>query len=73
MAGEAWYQSNQTQPEKDQPWYHVLVHDSGSVTYPAESSLEPDESGEPLIHPLLDQFFSGFANGRHQRNTVSWP
>ena len=39
MAGEAWYQSNQTQPEKDQPWYHVLVHGSESITYPAESSL----------------------------------
>jgi len=36
MAGEDWYQSNQTQPEKDQPWYHVLIHGSESITYPAD-------------------------------------
>ncbi len=23
-ADEAWYQSNQTQPDRNQPWYHVL-------------------------------------------------
>ncbi|MDP7177515.1 MAG: heat shock protein HspQ [Verrucomicrobiota bacterium] len=73
MAGEAWYQSNQTQPDKNQPWHHVLVHDSASVTYPAESSLESDDSGEPISHPLLDQFFSEFADGRYQRNDVYWP
>ena len=73
MAGEAWYQSNQTQPEKDQPWYHVLVHGSESITYPAESSLEPEESDEPIAHPLLNRFFSGFEEGRYQRNDVPWP
>ena len=72
MAGEAWYQSNQTQPEKDQPWYHVLVHESGSVTYPAQSSLAPDESGEEIVHPLLDHFFNGFEEGRYKRNDVPW-
>ena len=45
LADEAWYQSNKTQPKKDQPWYHVLVHGGGQLTYPAETSLEPDPSG----------------------------
>ena len=73
MAGETWYQSNQTQPDKDQPWYHVLVHGSESITYPAESSLESEESDEPIAHPLLNQFFSGFEEGRYQRNDAPWP
>ena len=72
-AGEQWYQSNQTQPDRAQPWYHVLVHESGSVTYPAESSLELDDTAEPIVHPLLDQFFGDFADGRYQRNDISWP
>ena len=73
MASEDWYQSNQTQPKKDQPWYHVLVHESESITYPAESSLEPDENDESIAHPLLNRFFSGFEEGRYHRNDVPWP
>ena len=72
-ADENWYQSNNTQPDRDQPWYHVLVHESGSVTYPAQSSLVPDESGEEIVHPLLDYFFNGFEKGRYKRNDVPWP
>ena len=72
-AAEQWYQSNQTQPDRNQPWYHVLVHESGSVTYPAESSLEPDDTAEPIAHPWLDQFFSEFVEGKYHRNKTSWP
>ena len=73
LAEENWYLSNKTQPNKDQPWYHVLVHESGSITYPAESSLEFDESGEQIVHPLLNQFFSGFEEGQYKRNDIPWP
>ena len=73
MADENWYRSNKTQPDRDQPWYHVLVHESGSITYPAESSLALDESDEEIVHPLLEQFFGDFADGRYQRNDISWP
>jgi len=33
------------------------------MTYVAERNLEPDLSGEPLHHPLLTQYFSGFEEG----------
>ncbi|MGY8650060.1 MAG: heat shock protein HspQ [Verrucomicrobiia bacterium] len=72
-ADENWYKSNKTQPKRDQPWYHVLVHESASITYPAESSLEPDDSGEPIVHPMLDQFFSGFEGAQYIRNDIPWP
>ena len=73
LAEENWYKSNNTQPDRNQPWYHVLVHESGSITYPAESSLALDESGEQIVHPLLDQFFSGFEEGQYKRNDIPWP
>ena len=63
---EEWYeQVARSRPPKDQPWYHVLVHDSDTVTYVAERNLEPDPSGEPIDHPLLAQFFEGFRDGRY--------
>jgi heat shock protein HspQ len=66
MAGETWYQSNKTQPNKQQPWYHVLVHDSGGLsTYVAQSNLEPDESGVPIHHPRIGCYFAAFKNGRY--------
>ncbi len=73
QADDRWYQSNQTQPDRDQPWYHILVHDSYQVTYAAEASLVSDDSGEPVVHPLVTKFFSKFENGHYIRNQQPWP
>lgn len=72
QASEIWYQSNQTQPSRDQPWYHVLVDQSNQNTYAAQSNLEPDSSDEPVEHPLLDYFFKGFEDGFYIRNDQPW-
>ena len=65
---EEWYaQMALSQPPRDQPWYHVLVHDASHTTYVAERNLEPDESGDPIRHPLLDHFFDGHDDGRYHR------
>ncbi len=64
-ADDEWYYSNQTQPDRDQPWYHVLVDGSATTSYPAQENLEPDPTGEPIDHPLLDHFFTGFRDGRY--------
>ncbi len=60
QADEEWYQSNQTQPSKDQAWYHLLVDGAQQVTYSAESNLQRDGSGAPIVHPMLNLFFFGF-------------
>lgn len=73
QASDAWYRSNQTQPARHQPWYHVLVDQSGTITYPAQTSLSPDESQKPVVHPLVEVFFSGFVDGRYIRNQQPWP
>ena len=66
QAGEKWYHSNKTQPSREQPWFHVLVHNSGGIsTYVAQSNLESDESGQPIEHPRLECYFSAFEGGRY--------
>ena len=63
---EEWYQLVATsRPPKNKPWYHVLVHDAIHTTYVAERNLEPDDQAEPIKHPMLDQFFSRYENGRY--------
>lgn len=73
LASDFWYQANRTQPDREQPWYQVLVHGSRSVTYAAQTSLRADASGMPVEHPLVFYFFQAFRNGRHVRNTRRWP
>jgi len=72
QAGEPWYRSNRTQPERDQPWYHVLVDGATHTTYAAETSLMADETPIEIRHPLLEHFFSGFRNGFYLRNDRPW-
>lgn len=72
-AADDWYQSNQSQPKRDQPWYHVLVDGSNQTTYAAQSSLMPDPSGTEINHPLIKVFFSEFAGGFYVRNHEAWP
>ena len=71
-AGDTWYQSNKTKPSRDQPWYHVLVHDSGGLsTYVAQENLLPDDSGESVNHPRIDSYFSEFIDGRYRAHSPS--
>jgi len=63
-AADDWYKRNRTQPDRDQPWYNVLV-DGGSETYVAEENLEFDLTGKKITHPVLDQMFFSYHNGRY--------
>lgn len=72
QADKNWYQKNRTQPDRDQPWYHVLVHNSDTITYAAQTSLQEDESTEEIHHPYISVFFSDFKDGRYIRNDRPW-
>jgi heat shock protein HspQ len=64
LGSDEWYDEvARSRPPKDEPWYHVLVHDADNETYVAERNLEPDQTYEPVNHPLLGEFFSGFEQG----------
>ena len=66
MLSDEWYETvARSRPPKDQPWYRVLVHDAIHETYVAERNLEPDTSGTPIRHPLIETCFSGFSDGHY--------
>ena len=46
-------------PSKDQPYYHLFAENSDSeyIAYVSEQNLLPDQSGEPLRHPQISEFF----------------
>lgn len=67
---EEWYETvAKSRPPKDRPWYHVLVDGAAHSTYVAERHLEPDESGDQINHPALNQYFEAFADGRYSRES----
>jgi len=72
QATEEWYASNQTQPNRNQAWYHILVDGAQHVTYVAESNMRLDHIKTPVVHPLLNLFFYGVDEGsnRYLRNDV---
>ena len=72
-ADEAWYAKNQTQPDRHQPWYHVLVDGSSACTYAAAENLVADTDDSPIRHPLVSRFFRGMEDGRYVRNDEPWP
>ena len=59
------YRKNREIPLLYFPWYRVLVHEAMHETYVAERNLEPDTSGEPILHPLIESCFHSFSDGRY--------
>jgi len=71
---ENWYLSNHTQPSKEQPWYFLLVDGNQQVTYVAEENLYHENSGNLVVHPMLNLFFSNYDAKlkKYIRNDVPW-
>ena len=66
QGSEEWYaQMARSRPPRDEPWYHVLVHNATHTTYVAERNLEHDGSSDPIRHPMLEEQFDGFENGHY--------
>ena len=66
---EEWYQSipEEIRPSKEQPFYHLLAENAETeyVAYVSEQNLLPDNTGEPVRHPQIDEFFLGLEDGRY--------
>jgi heat shock protein HspQ len=63
---DEWYRRvARSRPPRDEPWYHVLVHDAAHRTYVAERHLAVDRSGEPVRHPEVGACFGDFRDGRY--------
>ena len=65
---DEWYDTvARSRPPKDEPWYHVLVHDATHMTYVAERHLEADAADAPIRHPWLREFFDAREGDRYVR------
>ncbi|HSP01135.1 MAG: heat shock protein HspQ [Thioalkalivibrio sp.] len=64
---EEWYeQVAQSQPPRDEPWYHVLVDGQPVETYVAQQNLEPGDASKPIEHPYTEAYFRAFDNGSYR-------
>ena len=66
---EEWWQSipEDVRPAKDQPFYHLLAENDQTayIAYVSEQNLLADDSGNPISHPQVKDFFRGIRNGRY--------
>jgi heat shock protein HspQ len=67
---EEWWRSipAEIRPSKDQPFYHLYAEnaDSQYIAYVSEQNLVPDDSGEPVRHPQIDETLERTADGRYR-------
>ena len=72
---EEWWRSipAEVRPSKDQPFYHLYAENAESqyIAYVSEQNLVPDESGEPVRHPQVDEVFERTDKGGYQRRGKS--
>ena len=65
---DEWYaEMAKNMPSKDEPWYHVLVHESAQMTYVAEANITFDNSQDQIEHPVVELCFDIDAQGKYQR------
>src|SRR5690554_5487062 len=64
---QEWYERMaQTSPAKDQPWYHILVHNSDIQTYVAEKSLVAEHREAEVTHPAVTSMFRSTEQKNYQ-------
>ena len=69
---DEWYEiMAKSKPPKDEPWYHILVHDKNHTTYVAERNLYLDELAKKIIHPVLPFYFTEIKDCVYQK-TLNW-
>ena len=67
---DEWWESipEEIRPEKDQPYYHLLAENDETeyVAYVSEQNLLADDTGEPVRHPQVNEFFDGYEEGSYR-------
>lgn len=66
---EEWWNAipEDSRPKKDQPFYHLFAENETSyyVAYVSEQNLLPDDTGEPVDHPEVEEMFSVLEDGQY--------
>lgn len=64
---EEWWLSipEEMRPSKEQPYYHLLAENAETsyVAYVSEQNLLVDDSGKPVSHPDVPQYFGELQGG----------
>ena len=55
-------------PNKQQPWYYILVDHQSFYTYVAEQNLQISILTQQVEHPLLGQFFDYYNGIEYTKN-----
>jgi heat shock protein HspQ len=67
---EEWWLSipEDRRPRKDQPFYHLFAENAETeyIAYVSEQNLLPDESGDPVRHPQIDELFERDDSGGYR-------
>jgi heat shock protein HspQ len=65
---EEWWNAipEEIRPRKDQPFYLLLAENDETeyVAYVSEQNLLVDDSGEPVRHPQVREYFAGYDSRR---------
>ena len=68
---EEWWLSipEDVRPRKDQPFYHLLAENEQTtyIAYVSEQNLLPDETGKPVRHPEVKEYFGTLKDGCYER------
>ena len=61
---DEWWEAipEDVRPHKDQPFYHLLAENESTsyIAYVSEQNLLLDDTGEPVQHPGVEEFFGEF-------------
>ena len=67
---EEWWEAipEDIRPHKNQPYYHLLAENEKTyyVAYVSEQNLLPDETGKPVGHPQVKEFFGALHDGFYE-------
>ncbi len=71
---EEWWEAipEDVRPRRDQPFYHLLAENSETeyIAYVSEQNLLPDDTGEPMRHPQIDDIFETRDDGTYRPRDV---
>jgi heat shock protein HspQ len=66
---EEWWDSipAEVRPRRDQPFYHLFAEndETSYIAYVSEQNLLFDDTGRPVSHPQVGDFFAGREDGRY--------
>jgi heat shock protein HspQ len=58
---DEWYeQKAKSRPPKDEPWYHILVHNGVHTTYVPQRNLTIARERSQIHHPALGEYFRSY-------------